>query len=165
LPDEAYDKLVKRVAPQSEYAVEFLELYPQAFQQPSRMFMHIGPMRELADNGNPWDFMAFITPLYGRYQFRCFIPFYLSADYTTVEPFGDPSCDLYATTSFERKSDGGLRAGGRHINFPGDLYRYELDDWIWFEKHDRDWDKIGVLLVTDAPWPGYDEYCRRNMIR
>jgi hypothetical protein len=165
LPDEAYNQLVKKIALQNEYAVEFCELYPQAFQQSSRMFAHIGPMPEVTSNGILWDFMAFVAPLYGRYEFRCFIPFSLSADYTTVEAFGDPSFDLIQVFDFEQTSVGGYKVNSRRVVFPGDLHRYELEDWQRFKKHNGDWAKIGVHLRMDEPWPGFDEYCRRNMLR
>lgn len=164
LPDSAYNQLVKEIATQNEYAVEFCELYSQAFQQSSRMFDHVGPTLGLASNGLPWDELVFSVPLYGRYEFRCIIPFYLSADYATVEAFRDPYYVLYATTHYDQKPDGGLTTGGRYIYFSGDVSRYQLEDWIWFKKHDRDWAKVGVSLIMDAPWPEFDEYCRRNRI-
>ncbi|PXA04615.1 hypothetical protein DDZ13_05430 [Coraliomargarita sinensis] len=156
LPDEVYVPLIKELAKNNEYVLEFLARFPNAYQVSSRSLMRAGMLvPNLSRSGIPEDDFIFVAELHGRYRFRCFVPFYLWKDFKRVECYGKPSFDLIETVSVERINGIQDRIRSRRVELPDGSQRFEFKHWELLKESDFDWSRLGIRLTTEEPIDGF----------
>lgn len=155
LPNETYIALIKTLAKENEHIREFLEVYPNAYQVSSRMLERAGPISEVSDAGIPEDTFLFVADLYGRYRFRCFVPFYLNSDLNSIESSKEPFFDMYETVNIEKLSGVQNRIHTRAVKLPDGSQRFEIEHWIRLKESNFDWSTLGIELTTDQPVEGF----------
>jgi hypothetical protein len=158
LPDEIYTPLIKNLAQENKFIIQFLEAYPDAYQVSSRLLERAGAANlELSEGGIPEDTFLFIAELHGRYRFRCFVPFYLSSDLNSVERSGKPHFDMHETQNIEQPKTGQNRIHTRAVKLPDGTQRFELEHWIRLKESNFDWSALGIELRTDQPIDGFGD--------
>lgn len=154
LPDEVYVPLIKELAKNNKYVLEFLDRFPNAYQVSSRSLMRAGMLvPNLSSSGIPEDDFILVAELHGRYRFRCFVPFYLSKDFKRVESYRKPSFDLIETVSVRINCiQNRIRL---RVELPDGSQRFEFKHWELLKQSDFDWSRLGIRLTTDEPIDGF----------
>jgi len=165
LPDEAYRHLFKELARQSEFAQEFLRQFPDAYQISARSFAHIGPPTPVSEQGILEDKLVLIAELYGRYRFRCFIPFYLSDDYQTLASISDPHFDLLQRIKVTGKEPNRDSIQIRSVLLPDGSQRFEYEFWEQLQASDFNWRAVGIWLIEDRPLDDFDRMNQKTRER
>ena len=158
LPDERYNKLVKRLAEGNPYVAGFTQAFPESYQI-SPYGMLTGPGPKICENGNPLDKFVFVAPLYGRYTLRMFVPFCLTKDLTEVEFYEEPYFDMWEVISIRPTGrKGQVRIHSEPVlNEDGGHIVMRAEEWKRLKDAEFDWAALGIKTTKDRPIEGFQE--------
>lgn len=157
VPNETYDKLVVTLAKQNPYVLDFARAFPTSYQVSERNMDKCGPAPKVSTNGNVWENFVFVTPLYGRYELRMFVPFCLTKDLTAVEFTEEPIFDIIEVISITPTGH------GEQVNIheepvfgeDGGNIVMRTARWERLKAAHFDWTVIGINLKTNSPVEGF----------